>query len=326
MPNTPLNEIAERTRAPTRVKPLSESSEPQNPSHSAEYFGEYRDFWWNPDFLQLMARRLEFDRITDVLDVGCGVGHWGRALDTVLPARAHCVGVDREAAWVSQAQETAARDGLASRFRYQVGDAQSLPFADGCFDLVTCQTVLIHLADPIAALREMLRVLKPGGLLLAVEPNNFAGRATFSSLSPQVSIEEILAVLRLDLTCQTGKRNLGLGFNSIGDLIPGYLSSLGAQDVQVHLSDKAVPYFPPYSSPEQQANARQTKAWAEREFWVWDREETLRYFLAGEGSEVEFDALWTLAREQMKEMSEAIQEGTYHAAGGSLMYLVSGRK
>ncbi len=305
---------------------MSQPSDPQKLPHSAEYFGEYRDFWWNPDFLQLMARRLEFDRITDVLDVGCGVGHWGRILASVLPAEAHCVGVDREASWLSQASEKALQEGLTSRFRYQLGDAQELPFADGSFDLVSCQTVLIHLADPTAALREMLRVLKPGGLLLAVEPNSFASRATFSSLSPQASIEEVLAVLRLDLTCQTGKRNLGLGFNSVGDLIPGYLSELGARDVRVHLSDKAAPYFPPYSSPEQQVNVRQTKAWAERDFWAWDREETLRYFLAGEGSEIEFDALWTLAREQMKEMSETIEDGTYHAAGGSLMYLVSGRK
>ena len=42
-------------------------------SHSAEYFGDTRDFWWNADFLRLMARRLSFDRVGDVLDVGCGV-------------------------------------------------------------------------------------------------------------------------------------------------------------------------------------------------------------------------------------------------------------
>ena len=51
-------------------------------SHSAEYFGDTRDYWWNADFLELMGKRLSLDRARDVLDVGCGVGHWGR-----LPAR-----------------------------------------------------------------------------------------------------------------------------------------------------------------------------------------------------------------------------------------------
>jgi cyclopropane fatty-acyl-phospholipid synthase-like methyltransferase len=44
-------------------------------SHSAEYFGETRDYWWNLDFLELMGRRLSLDRVQDVLDVGCGIGH-----------------------------------------------------------------------------------------------------------------------------------------------------------------------------------------------------------------------------------------------------------
>ncbi len=46
-----------------------------NPSHSAEYFGETRDHWWNIDYLELIGRRLALERARDVLDVGCGVGH-----------------------------------------------------------------------------------------------------------------------------------------------------------------------------------------------------------------------------------------------------------
>src|SRR5436305_9230370 len=43
-------------------------------SHSAEYFGDTRDYWWHPDYIELIGRRLAFDRVHDVLDVGCGVG------------------------------------------------------------------------------------------------------------------------------------------------------------------------------------------------------------------------------------------------------------
>ncbi|MGA1192723.1 MAG: hypothetical protein ACO3XO_10635, partial [Bdellovibrionota bacterium] len=45
--------------------------------HSAEYFGRQRSFWWNSDFLSLMATRWNLRNANKILDVGCGVGHWG---------------------------------------------------------------------------------------------------------------------------------------------------------------------------------------------------------------------------------------------------------
>jgi hypothetical protein len=44
--------------------------------HSEEYFGPYRDFWWNRDFLELMARRWQLGRYQSLLDVGCGMPAW----------------------------------------------------------------------------------------------------------------------------------------------------------------------------------------------------------------------------------------------------------
>jgi ubiquinone/menaquinone biosynthesis C-methylase UbiE len=59
---------------------------------------------------------------------------------------------------------------------YIAGDMMRMPFADGCFDCVTCGWVLEHLQDPTPGLREIGRVLKPGGsaLILATE-DNFLG-------------------------------------------------------------------------------------------------------------------------------------------------------
>src|SRR5262245_55354530 len=93
-------------------------------SHSAEYFGDTRDHWWNLDFLQLMAKRLSFERVRDVLDVGSGVGHWGQLLARVLPADARVQGVDRDPLWVEKAAARAAARGLADRFSHQTGVAE----------------------------------------------------------------------------------------------------------------------------------------------------------------------------------------------------------
>ncbi len=140
--------------------------------HSGDYFGEQRDLWWNRDFLELFSQRWDLRNISSVLDVGCGIGHWGRAIGQVLPKDATMIGVDMEQEWVDKAQSIAKDYGLDKRFSYQVGDATKLNFPDETFDMVTCQTLLIHLQDPIAALKEFLRALKPGGLLAVAEPNN----------------------------------------------------------------------------------------------------------------------------------------------------------
>src|SRR5262245_1374279 len=112
--------------------------------HSAEHFGDTRDHWWNLDFLQLMAKRWSFEAVHNVLDVGCGVGHWGMLLAQVLPEDARVTGIDRDPIWVEKASARAKASGLGDRFAYRAAEAQRLPFPDNTFDLTTCQTVLIH--------------------------------------------------------------------------------------------------------------------------------------------------------------------------------------
>src|ERR1700760_3164010 len=95
-------------------------------SHSAEYFGDTRDYWWNPDYIKLIGRRLAFDQVRDVLDVGCGVGHWAWVLASALPADAQVIGVDRDPLWVEKATERVAAHGMSHRFQYRLSDAQTL--------------------------------------------------------------------------------------------------------------------------------------------------------------------------------------------------------
>lgn len=294
--------------------------------HSAEYFGEYRDFWWNADFLELMAKRLQFEQVKTVLDVGCGIGHWGQILAPFLPQDVSVTGVDREETWVAKATERARAFNLEDRYRYQKGDVTALPFASDTFDLVTCQTVLIHLKDPRQALREMLRVAKPGGMILAAEPNNFANRAVGTSLTERLSVDEVVDRMRFDLMVERGKQALGLGFNSVGDLIPGYMAEVGAENIRVYLSDKAVSFISPYASKDQQVNIQQMKDWAKREFIGWDRDEVFGYFVAGGGQKEEFDRYHKLLLRDAEATIQAVGDGTYHSAGGGLTYLIAAQK
>ena len=81
-------------------------------AHSAEYFGDTRDYWWNPDYIELTGRRLSFDKVRDVLDVGCGVGHWAQVLAPALPVEAKVIGVDRDPFWIEKANERAVTRGI----------------------------------------------------------------------------------------------------------------------------------------------------------------------------------------------------------------------
>jgi len=310
------------------------SQPPQGPDlrHSADSLLEAsRDYWWNGDFLELMGRRLQLDRCRRVLDVGCGRGHWSRSLAATLSADAEISGVDREAGWIADAEAWRDRMGLGSRFSYLQGSAQDLPFDDSSFDLVTCQTLFIHLPDPQEVLREMLRVLQPGGLLLAAEPSNICQSLRWSSLIhedflDEHAIDNLLGVVRFYLVCSKGKQVLGEGFSSIGDLLPGYFRELGLGDVRVFQTDKAAALVPPYSAPEQSADVADILTAIEAGRYIWREDQSRRYFLAGGGTEAEFSRFWRWAMNDNARLREQLNSGRYHAAGGHSTYLISGRK
>ena len=81
--------------------------------------------------------------------------------------------------------------------------------------------------------------------------------------------------MEFHLTCERGKIKLGEGNNSIGDLIPGYFAEIGLQNIQVYLSDKTSPMFPPYASKEQQVSKQLCLDWLDR--GTWEREHPTFY-------------------------------------------------
>jgi SAM-dependent methyltransferase len=101
----------------------------------------------------------------EILDVGSGPGTITIDLARrVSPGRV--VGLDSSADVVEQATALAAAEGV-SNVEFTTGNAYALDFPDDSFDIVHAHQVLQHLADPVAALREMRRVTRPGGIVAA---------------------------------------------------------------------------------------------------------------------------------------------------------------
>jgi SAM-dependent methyltransferase len=295
------------------------------PGHSAERFGETRDHWWHEDFFQMVANRWRLEEVRSVLDVGCGVGHWGRLLARVLPVEAQLVGVDREPSWPEAAMKRAADAGLQDRFTYRQGLAETVPFANGTFDLVTCQTLLLHVPDPARVLSEMVRVTRPGGLVLVAEPTN-ATSCLVDSIALGDSAEVAATLTGFLVTCMRGKKALGQGDDLIGEALPGLFARAALRDVEVRLNDHAWVMTPPYASPDQRAERDEILDNVARDRWAWDEAATREYHLAGGGAPNEFPSLWQAALDQGRRVAEGLRAGTFSRAGGTLFYLAWGRK
>ncbi|MDX6681713.1 MAG: hypothetical protein QOG94_1752 [Solirubrobacteraceae bacterium] len=135
------------------------------PDFYPAYFRLEERHWWFVGRRAILLRVLEQHvgrsaRPVDVLDFGCGTGAWLTLLQRFGPVRA----VDGDEAAVSFCRQRGHTD-----VRHVPAGAP-LPFADESFDLVTSLDVVEHIEDEDGALRELHRVMRPGGLLLVAVP------------------------------------------------------------------------------------------------------------------------------------------------------------
>jgi len=104
-----------------------------------------------------------------VVDVGCGTGVMLPALTNAVGPDGSVTGIDHSAAFLARAQRRLTEAGLEHRVALVRGDAQALPFEDATFDVAHVERLLMHLAEPDAAIRELVRVTRPGGRIVCAE-------------------------------------------------------------------------------------------------------------------------------------------------------------
>ena len=109
---------------------------------------------------------------TRILDAGCGSGSMAREIAKAAPGSI-VVGIDLRDKYVDYARRRAEAEGLRN-LTFETGDVRELPFADGAFDIIWTKYLLQWVADPMRAMHEFARVLKPGGLLVSVNFDGFA--------------------------------------------------------------------------------------------------------------------------------------------------------
>jgi cyclopropane fatty-acyl-phospholipid synthase-like methyltransferase len=134
-----------------------------------------------------IPRMLHVEPDSSVLELGCGSG--GYALHFAGAVGCSIVGVDVNAPGIHNANQLAAASGLATRARFELCDAsKQFPFDDHAFDAVFSNDVLCHIPGRPDVLREMFRILKPGGRMLFSDALVIGGAISSQEIATRSSI------------------------------------------------------------------------------------------------------------------------------------------
>lgn len=106
---------------------------------------------------------------SSVLDIGCGTGDDVLALAELVGPKGKVIGLDNNKSMIEKANQRSKQKQLSAQFR--VGDIQRLDLADNTFDGCRADRLFMHLRDRQQALSEMIRVTRPGGRIVVIDPD-----------------------------------------------------------------------------------------------------------------------------------------------------------
>jgi len=287
-----------------------------------------RESMWLEDTLDKLAAWLGLESGMTAVDVGCGLGYLGYTYWPYFGEGGRYFGVDISSKLLQETARAAEEWAVNGESYFTAGDAYKLPFGDDFADWVMCQVLLIHLQHPEVALAEMVRVAKPGGLVMCKEPDNLSSALVkhYSSL-PELDIEEQLLARKVHLICNKGRIKLGRGDNSLGCRVAGMMSQLGLTEIGIRLNDRVTFIEPPYEGLLQQHQLEHVKKqWLDeqrREIWL-EREK--REFLAGGGEVDEYNRYRETADRLLAIFRRQIEDNEYFACGSGHFYIIKGRK
>jgi SAM-dependent methyltransferase len=178
------------------------------PLSPAEWHGRFcRQARWTAELRRYLYPRAGLGTARRVLDVGCGTGVLIAELPQHTAAAIH--GLDLNPTYL----ELASRSAPAAHFTQ--GDAHRLPYPAAAFDACLCHYLLLWVADPAQVVREMKRVTRPGGAVLALAEPDYGGRIDHPAALAQLGAWQAAALRRQGADPLTGRRLKGI-FHAAG--------------------------------------------------------------------------------------------------------------
>lgn len=189
---------------------------------TAEQLRAGRQAWWDAPFTRLLLEPIPADTRW-LVDLGCGLG---RAAHDVLPAfpELKYTGLDLDEGRLAAARDELAATPYGARAEFVQGDLLALPFDDASVDVAIVVMTLQHVAEPRAALQEVRRVLRSGGVAIAIEPDNLDQGVYFGGRRPAIEA----ALIEVWKRAREARLPRDL---AIGPLVPSLFEAAGFEDV-----------------------------------------------------------------------------------------------
>jgi demethylmenaquinone methyltransferase/2-methoxy-6-polyprenyl-1,4-benzoquinol methylase len=158
-----------------RNRAAQELFAPLGPTY--DRYARLLSFGQDPRWRSFLVSRLEIGSEARVLDVACGTG--AVSVEIIRRYGARVVGVDQSASMLEEARRR-----VGSRIELREARAEALPFEDASFDALTFTYLLRYVDDPKATMRELARVVRPGGRVAMLEfavPGNPLARISWEA-------------------------------------------------------------------------------------------------------------------------------------------------
>ncbi|MEP0813924.1 MAG: methyltransferase domain-containing protein [bacterium] len=297
--------------------------------HYRRIITDQRRWLFNWDWLDWVFREhLEIGRARAALDAGCGAGFLAFEMARLNP-ELRVRGVDTSDALLASAREECESRGLVGRVAFERGDCYSLGCGDGAFDIAGCSTVLLHLTEPGKAVAEMARATAPGGIVFAIEPDNFASfPAGWDSACESDEVDYGWAARKFEYaaTLYRGKIAAGQGDSAVARRMPAFFTDAGLDVFFFRKSDRMLALIPPYDTEEKLALADNLRITLSEEQCRKFLPQLKSEYVAGGGTEAGFDAFWDERIARQNKALEALAAGTLTWVGNHTVCICAGRK
>jgi SAM-dependent methyltransferase len=179
----------------------------------AEWHARYQvQAGWTAEIRNYLYQRASLQDARRILEVGCGSGVICKTLHQAGQTQVCGLDIDRSILQVAQKYDQATS--------FVNGDGYHLPYSDQAFDGVLCHFLLLWLKSPVTVLREMARVCRPGGVILALAEPDHDGR-----------IDQPLAMERLGRLQTHGLKKEGANTRT-GRLLTGFFTQAGLEVIE----------------------------------------------------------------------------------------------
>jgi len=252
-----------------------------------------------------------------IVDVGCGTGGFTRHLARLSNKRATILGIDSNEKSIHAAITDTKKARLSQTVSYKLGDVYKIPLEDDFSDLTCCRTLLMHLTEPLKAVREMARVTRTGGSVVALEGGKMRafydpGDERYSKLAERAYEAWVNGVRKLE----------GKEFK-IGEKLPGIFQKAGLSNIKAEVQADAWLY----SDPRRTLSDVKAELHFDYSLFKERRRKDRKYLLAGGLSNTTITSYFNRLEARIKELlsndEKLRNDASFYAA---TFLLVSGAK